>query len=524
MLLLTILRVLATIGAIVLVYRFAAADRSGRQIRGGWPEYLLLNLALLSVVLHTSFSPYPPSVLVNKHDIFHYYMGSKYSREVGYFDLYPCTVVADSDNAAPGTPVPKYLIRKMDDYSHVWSTDVIRDAERYRSLFSADRWEEFKADVAVFRSEFGSKVAWTTLLGDNGYNATPVWSMIARAVTNVVSVQTFIGLFLLASLDPLLLGLMFFVLWKAFGRSATLLALVLLGSMFVMADGTIRGAFLRFDWLALLVMATCCLKLDRYKTAGALAAYAGAARIFPLAFAFGLGAKCLWELVSTRRIARRYLEFFVTFSLVIVVLVGGSLLADGGTETWESFWSKIRFHDTHMSHLRVGFKPLLLAGAAPFMNDWPAHATMRALRFGELRTVWWALQVLVLTAAFFAVRRLKDYETMAIGWVVVYFLFAPAFYYQVVLLVPALLFLPKLRERARAHGLALLFGISLGGYFFWILQNMDKIAGGSLEWCRLDYDLSLKLDGALLIFAMYVLGVALYRAFGSPSKPAATSR
>jgi hypothetical protein len=308
---------------------------------------------------------------------------------------------------------------------------------------------------------------------------------------------------------------MFVLMGKAFDRRTATLAIVCLGTLFMMAPGTIRGAFLRLDWLALLVMATCCLKLKRYKTAGALAAYAGAARLFPLAFAFGLAAKCLWQFAASRRIQRRYLEFFVTFALVILVLITWSLVSSGGMDTWQSFWTKIHFHDTHMSVFRVGFKPLLLAGVAPIMENWPRGPTARAYRFDDVKAAWWAVQGLVLLGVVLAVRRLEDYEALTVGYVIVYFFAAPTYYYQVVLLVPVLLFLPKRRELLRAHGMALLFGISVVGYILWIRQNLAAIVANwhTSNWQRIDYVITLSLDGMLLVFSLYVLGFSLYRSF-----------
>ena len=34
---------------------------------------------------------------MNPHDFYHYYVGPKYHRELGYFDLYECSVVADRE-------------------------------------------------------------------------------------------------------------------------------------------------------------------------------------------------------------------------------------------------------------------------------------------------------------------------------------------------------------------------------------------------------------------------------------------
>jgi hypothetical protein len=499
-----------TVAAIALVYRFAAADRRGLPGRGGWTDYLLANLVLLSVVLHLDVAMHPkPWIIVHEHDIFHYYLGSKYSREVGYLDLYGCVTVAEAENL--DGQIGRYRVRRMTDYRLVENHELLAQAERYRARFTPERWEEFKGDVAVFRAGLGGEERWRIVLRDNGYNATPAWNMIARLITNLIPVQWGPGMLLLTLFDTALLLLMFVAIYRCFGRRAALLAAVFLGSLVTMADGTIRGAFLRLDWFVMLVLATCALRRGRYKSAGALAAGATMVRIFPLLFVFGLGAKAVWGILAERRLDRRYLQFFAVFLLVALLLFTASLVAGGGLERWESFWTKIQLHDTQMSALRLGFKTLFLAAPSQWIDDWPARPAGRSQRFDELRWLWIPLQFLVLACSFLAVRRLDDFEAFALGWVLVYFLAAPTFYYQVVLLLPALIFLRNLGDRLRAHGMALLFGFSGVGYLLWIRQNLDQGLHG-LAWRRFEYSVSVSLAALLLVVALYLLGFSLYRA------------
>ena len=512
-------RLAITIAAIILVYRLSAGDRdeqAGRPRRDRWSSDVLSNLVLLSIVLYLGLMMYPmPWVKVHHHDIFHYYMGAKYSPEVGYTVLYESTVVAESENLGRD---PRYSVRRMDNYRPIRSSQVLRRADEYRARFTPERWEEFKRDVAVFRERLGGEGRWTIVLGDNGYNATPVWNMIARPITNAISVQWPPGTFLLACFDIALLILAFVSIGRTFDRRTAWLAVVFLGTLVTMADGTIRGAFLRLDWLVMLVLATCALKRNRYKTAGALVAYAGMVRIFPMVFLFGLGAKAAWDFLTTRRLNRRHVEFFLVFALVAAALFTLSISVSGSFEDWETFWAKIRFHDTHMSPLRVGFKTLFLAAVSPFMEGWPPSPMGRSARAEEVQGLLWSLQALVLIGAFFAVRRVEDYETIPFGWVLVYFLAAPTHYYQVVLLPLSLLFIPKLVQRVRVHGLALLFGISVVGYLLMIRLNLNRVSPVE-AWRRFDYAASVSFSGMLLLVALYVLGLSFYTSFIRPAPP-----
>jgi hypothetical protein len=510
MLSVALLHVAVALAGTILVHQHARTARGGRFGAGGWSDLLLVNAFGVAMLLHGGFRLDPrPSFLVHAHDIFHYYMGSKYAPEVGYSDLYACAAVADEENGeGPGKPYP---IRRMDDYRIVQSTTVLDEADRHRGRFSPERWAAFRADVAVFHAALGERL-WRPLFTDNGYNATPVWTLVAGRITNRVPVRSPGGLHALALLDHLLVALMFVVLARTFSWRTALLAGVFFGSLFPLAPAFIRGALLRLDWLVLSVLAICALKVGRHRTAGALLAYAGAVRVFPLALLFGPGARMVWGAWSERRLDRRWLRFFAAFAATAGALVLATVVAGGGLEAWRDFSSKIRLHDATMSALRVGFKPLALAGAAVVVPDWPASATERALRFDEIRAAWYVAQAVVLTLSFFAVRRLENHESVAFGWVPIYFLAAPAFYYHVALVALSLLFLPRLDQAWRRHGMALLFGPSLVGLALWTVQNLEggvAAAWRTSLWARPDYATCLVFSALLLGVALYVMGGAL---------------
>jgi len=496
-------RILMAATAIALVYRYAARDRDGIADDHGWPHRILWLLAVGAVVLHFDFSVYPtPKLFMNAHDVYHYYMGSKYSPEVGYLNLYPCTVIADADNYDGESQVRR--IRRMDDYKFLRVRHVLADADRYRALFSAPRWAEFKQDVAYFHSRIAEKEHWQRVVRDKGYNATPVWNMVAAAFSSRLPTRSTLAMTSIVSLDVILLAIAFAMVWRVFGRRAGLLAIVFFGTMFMMAYGHIRGGFLRLDWVSLLVMAICMLKVNRYKTAGALMAYAAMARIFPVVFAFGLGAKWCWDLVATRKVNRRYLDFFVMFALVIALLFSLSVLDDGGLDNWRAFWTKIRLHDNDIAPVRVGFKYVFLMTYADTTDNWAVYETAKQQAFQDRQPLWWTIQAAVILVSLFAVRKLDDYETVPYGYVLAYFLTAPTFYYHVMVLVALFLFLPKLERPARTHGVALLFGVSI-------------VASAMNVFWKLGLTLSFALSCTLFVVCLYMVGISLSAT--SPDSP-----
>src|SRR5688572_28444829 len=115
------------------------------------------------------------------------------------------------------------------------------------------------------------------MLRDKGYNGTPVWSMVAGALTNLVPTDNESGIRFLVALDPVILLCMFLVFWRAFGTWCALFALVFFGTNFALAFVHIKGALTRMDWVACLVASMCLLHLKHYKTARVVLAYAAAA-------------------------------------------------------------------------------------------------------------------------------------------------------------------------------------------------------------------------------------------------------
>ena len=296
-------------------------------------------LMILSVAFFLDFGYYPKhGRFMNPHGWYHYYLGAKYSAELGYDDLYNATVVASTENNGR---LMHDRVRSMRTYAMVPS-DIMRDAEGYRALFTPERWDAFKKDVAYFQ-EITIPRRWPGVVHDKGYNATPVWNMFGAWITNATDTAKPFHMRLLLWLDPLLLALMLGAVRSAFGARAMLFVLVYFGAHFAFGMYGVNetGALLRWDWLACLGIAICLLRLGHYKSAGALVAVAGMSRLFPLVFLSGW-ARFAWDIYTNRRIARHYVEFFWAFAAVAVALVTASVVWDGGLQHWRDFLERSR--------------------------------------------------------------------------------------------------------------------------------------------------------------------------------------
>lgn len=445
-------------GALALVLFYSLLARRKISIGRRTADVLLIFLSAASIFAYVDFGHFRVGPRANPHDFFHYYVGAKYSREVGYTNLYRCALVADLE----GKQVDRQTtsIRNLDDYHYESVSRVLRRAPEYKALFDQARWDEFCMDVEYFRSLL-SQGRWNQLLKDKGYNATPVWNMVGRFLTNRAPTDSDLAMALLAALDPALVVVMLLFVARAFGWRAALFALIFHATNFMMSFMTIKASFLRLDWVTLMVISVCLLKLRHYKSAGMALAYSAAVRIFPLIFAFGLGVRFASHLIRTRTIHRGHLGFFVLFLLGSLVLVGAATLDNGGVGPWKEFYDKVSLHNDDMASRRVGFKYVFLMPYGRDHEPWSTFAADAKTTLEDSRVAWWTILGAVLVISAYAARNLEDYEAVAFGAVPAFFLVAPTFYYYVYLVVPLFLFLPKIAQLDRALGLVGMFAFSI---------------------------------------------------------------
>ena len=419
---------------------------------------ILFVLACLAVCNYTKCGHWRYNSYLNAYEFYHYYMGSKYAHEIGYTNLYNASLVADELTGLKFSARDE-RIRDLKGGRYVRFKRVLKDKEKYKALFTEERWDEFVHDIHYLKKML-VKSRWTNMLRDKGYNATPVWSMIVGPLSNAVSTDSAWGMTLLSLLDVALLLGAFVCVWWVFGDRVALLMVVFMGTHFMMNFSTMKGSYLRTDWVVCLVVAVCMLKKQRYKTAGALTAYATLSRVFPAVFAFGIGAKFFLDFVRTRSVNRRYFAYLASFAVTIAVLVAASILYSGGPGLWQEFIAKIRYHNTCIGVWRVGFKYIFILAYKPPAGG---HVVYQQF-FEDWKLLWWIIQAFVLLVSVFLVQKLEDYEAMAYSFVPTFFLVSVTYYYYVMLLVPFLFFAPKLERPTRAIGLIMMFISSMVAY------------------------------------------------------------
>jgi len=438
--------------------------------------FLLIACTLPAFYLYLRLGPQfnnvTPEQIMNAHDFYHYYVGSKYSHELGYFELYQCTVLVDSQTTRKMKPNWRY--RDLRTYGFLPVSRSTNDPGHCLQRFSHDRWNEFSADVTFLLRQMPPKYL-ANVMGDKGYNATPVWNRFASVLTNLFSLHNRGSLYAILSLDYLYTLAAFLAVAWAYGWRNSLFVVTFWSLNFMNSFGFDRGSVSRLDWLACLVIAMCLLKRGRYGGAGALAGVATCMRLFPALFFVGLGAKMVWTLIRTRRLPREYVRFIVGGAVSVAALVGMTSLTSLDRERWGDFKEKITSHDKQLAGFRVGLKYALVDPDSPTKST--DHEDAKPIRL--------AAAAAALLVVFFAAPRLRDHETMALGLALLVVMSAPTFYYYQLLAVPFMLFLPDPRRPGLAIGMATFFAWCVLAYMMGEVWPLGITLSYHLSWSLL---------------------------------------
>ena len=302
------LRFVLPVAAVALACGFALLARpavrlltgeKGAAFARGLLSAFLAFAALLAVENYRATDYFRYGSYLNAYEFYHYYLGSKYARELGYTRLYAASLIADDETGRKWAHKTG-TIRDLSTGGYVDHKKVLQNRDEVKKHFTPPRWEEFKKDIRWFK---GRMVAarWGGVLRDKGYNGTPVWGMVVGSLlTNRISTDSGAGMMFLALLDPLLIALAFGAVVWAFGPRAACMFLLLLGTHYMMKWWHMKGALLRTDWVMCAVISVCCMKRGRHGAAGGFLAFAVLSRIFPAVLLFGPGARWTSQLLGHR--------------------------------------------------------------------------------------------------------------------------------------------------------------------------------------------------------------------------------
>jgi hypothetical protein len=475
-----IVKLLLAAGALAVVIREAhVRGRAGAPTAGRpWQRRHAQVLAVFGVVGGLAYFNFGAfhfgGRYVHLWDTFHHYLGAKYAEELGYDGLYACVTVSDA--AEPGGQSLAAQRRITDLVTHETSrgSDVLAHPEGCLSRFRPERWRAFKADVSFFRRRFPPD-SWQSITNDHGFNASPVWLLVARPLVgdDALSETRLIALTLL---DPALMILAFAIAAWAFGGTPAALVAVVWGTYFPARLWWTGGSFLRWDWLAATLIGVSLCRRERYAAGGVALAYAALSRVFPGFALLGLLLKTAVVFARRRRLERASGRVLMG-ATVAAALLSCLAAAVGPAHVWSRFGHNLATHSATPSPNRMGMATLVAFHPstrhrvlASDHDDRERWERAQARNLQRRRALWIAAAVVVVGALAFAVESQPVWAAALVGLIAVPF--GPAlacYYYAFVALLPLLG-----ERRVESAGIVLVLVLSSGAVARLTRYEMDE--------------------------------------------------
>jgi hypothetical protein len=428
----------------------------------------LVLLALLGTLNYNQYTTRVALRSYDNYDLLHYYISAKYFDELGYFDLLPALIVADDEAGAwCEGQVSKYMAQDREDYRREPLRHALEQRSRIKAKFSPERWKQFAHDATFLQRKntlLNCKL-WRELLIDHGFNGTPTWVLIARPIANLVPVES---VKLAAWLDFLWLAAMLVAIWWAFGRETFAFSWLFILVCYSFRWPMITWAFLRYDWLASMVIGICLVRKDRPAAGGAFLAYATLMRYFPALWLFGIFAKGLHALITRtevpwtrawRRVPACYWRMAAGFFATAAVLLALSMARDGAEAHRASLHNISAHVEPHnLSSRREGLVIALVYRGETEMKL-ISDEKKRMVEEIEPAVRLGALLAMIALGLFFS--RTRDWEAMGYGLIPYFWLTTSSYYYYSLRLTAVVIHAADLSKRRNVAGLLLLFFIEL---------------------------------------------------------------
>lgn len=414
----------------------------------------LIALSLLATVNYARFGTKVVLERVDTYDLFHYYLNARYFDELGYYDLYPALILADVEEDGPFfKPVSKYLAQDAAGHatqpmSHALDRGRVVKAER----FTPERWAAFSHDAIYLQRElYGmSDKSWKEMLQDHGFNGTPAWTAIARPIASAVPVES---IKLLCYLDlALLLGALE-VVRRVYGSTTAWWSWLFFMLSYSLRWPTLTWAFLRYDYVAALMVGMAAVRAGWFRTGGAFLGWAATLRLFPAMWLLGPLLQGL-ESLRLRAPDRRLLSLAGGFLLAVGVFQGAAVASVGAEQVTVHLENMLDHNRSDkLSSRRIG---LALALSYDGDTESTTLTTARKDAIEAQKPLRFALALGVFAAMYAGLRRREPDEAVALGFLPFYLLTTASYYYYVTRITLVMLHASRLDVPRHRVSLALL--------------------------------------------------------------------
>lgn len=498
-------RVLVALGAggwLVASRRFRLPEKRATGLL--W----LLAVAAASQATAVGLWRFSTSPWVRVWNVYHYYVGSKYFDELGYHDLYAATLRADreGDDYWRG-------IRRVRNLSSYATEPRSAEADLYQpeKHFSAERWQEFRSDVAALQQHRPAR-RWRGVFTDRGYNPSPLWTVVGGSLARIFPARSRLALKALCALDLALMAAAFWWTARVFGARPAAWALLLF-TLTPVNEGRLVGGFLQYDWFCALAAGLAFLRRGRPLPAGALLAYATLTRVFPLLLVLSAGIPTVAEWIRTGGFRRRELAFFLAFTLSCGVGFGAGCLTSSGWRAWADFAGNLGYHASEhvYGERRIGLKHVFTHDLASL--DFDESPSERRESFARQEGVYVVVAGIFVLIGAAAVLRRSVPDALLLGLVPLFALAVSSRYYWSCLSLLPLLARAGPSGRSRMEWLTLGQAALYGLYSLYELYRSEPYAAYSV----FNFLLALFLAGLLALYLRRDLRVVRRaRAAGSP--------
>jgi hypothetical protein len=426
------------------------------RVRGKVRRAILAVLGLVAFLTYFNFGSFHFPNFIHGWDTFHYYIGSKYSRELSYDRLYECVAVADSELPALRRRVELRKLTNLRTNILETTADILAHPERCKQHFTPERWKSFHHDLAYFRTLETAR-RWDDAQTDHGYNGTPVWNIAGWALANLAPASK-TQIYILNSLDSIYLSAGCLTIAWAFGWRVLAVALLIFATNFPSRFYWTGGAFLRWDWLFWMIASVCLLKKEHPVAAGLALAYSTLLRLFPIFLFVAPILAAAYHLIRHRKLHPTYLRFFAGAALGAALLVPAGMAVVGRASTYQDFVRNTMKHSgtalTNNMGLRtvVAYRPSEAGGkmrSEGQTDPWAKWKQARLDSFRQARPVYFAAVAAFLVLLGFAARQTEPWAALALSATFIPFGAELTCYYYSFLIVVALLCVKSERLASR---------------------------------------------------------------------------
>lgn len=326
----------AVLGALLLAARLLLERRGplGTSTRRALDAGLVALGALAAACWWNLFQfNYP--MFGHPSETYHYYVGSKYFRELGYTRLYRCTAVADAD--AGREDARRRSLRNLETNTVEPAALSLDDPDSCKSHFTPERWREFAHDVGWFRDRLPPR-RWNRTQLDHGYNGSPAWGFFGwlLAQSGPASDARILALRLV---DPLLLVGAWTFVGLSFGWRTLCVALLFWGTNYPAQYGWVGGSYLRQLEVVAVLVALCLMKRERSVAAGFLLCAAALVRVYPAFLVAGPALAAAGASLAARRptLSPSQRSLVLGGLLGLAVLLPLSVVGTGSLRAWSEF-------------------------------------------------------------------------------------------------------------------------------------------------------------------------------------------